>query len=118
MFITKKRSQKEYLAMSGQYHLEIERLEAELRAARDLRIVLDKLASSYACFSSAFSQSGEMRFPDSVAQYVNDHFGGQCIKQEATKVIEIEPDGTVKTGLTTKKQPDAGFTYVLNRKTN
>lgn len=96
-----------------------DRHRLELREARDLKTILQKM-TGMSINGDTFATVGGMwsitnRLPDDVAQYIDDYFGGKVIKQEATKVIVIEKSGEVKTGLT--KQPaDKGFSYKLVRK--
>lgn len=98
---------------------EIDKLVSELRAARDLKEILNKF-SGLTINGNGFSITGgswntDLVLPDNVAQYVDDYFGGKVIKQEAIKVIEINKDGEIKTGLT-KQKPDKGYSYKLVRK--
>ena len=122
MFITKKK----HTALVAALHEQIQesketvaQLREQLRQARNLDAILNKLGTFYTDANSVlrFSASGGATFtlPESVAQYVPDFFGGIVLKQEATKVIEISPDGDVKTGLT-KRAPDDGFSHILVRR--
>lgn len=99
--------------------------EKELQQARDLTSIIknqvtlgDKILtltnSSFLRLDSTGS-SYELNFPDNVLVYVADLLGGKVIKQEGTKCIVIEQDGSVKTGLT-KSAADKGFNYKLIRK--
>lgn len=126
MFITKKKHREilrqkvesEISRARADYQALVESITQQLREARDLKAVLEKLAGIGVSTSSVLAANCggyEIVMPDDVARYVPDHFGGRVIKQEATKVIEISPDGSVKTGLT-KRPPDPGFNYILNRK--
>lgn len=99
--------------------------EKELQQARDLTSIIknqvtlgDKILtltnSSFLRLDSTGSRY-ELNFPDNVLVYVDDLLGGKVIKQEGTKCIVIEQDGSVKTGLT-KSDADKGFNYKLLRK--
>lgn len=121
MFITKKTHKQitdsldRTIARRDEY---IEQLKAEMRDARDLKLVLERLAASSASVSNCFTigtYGTEIRFPDTVAQYVPDVLGGHVIKQEATKAIVISGAGEVEIGFT-RTAPDDGYSYKLIRK--
>ena len=121
MFITKKRHAKivaDLMAELKNANDWIEELNRQRDAAQKLAGVLDKLADKSASFSTfaagSLNVSGELIMPDNIARFVPDHFGGQVLIQQATKVIEIAPSGDIKTGVT-KRKPDAGCSYVLVR---
>jgi exopolysaccharide biosynthesis protein len=93
-------------------------LTAELKEAKDLKTILNRL-SSLTINGNGFDMSGgswntEIVLPDTVLQYVEDILGGNVIKQEGIKCLVIGKDGTVKTGLT-KEKADKGYTYKLVR---
>lgn len=124
MFITKKK----HAAVVAGLNAEIVRLGTLLTDQREVKDLmhsstartdrlLERLVDKAASFSTLLNISGELVMPDNIPVYVDDHFGGRVIRQEGTLVIEIERDGTLKTGLT-KRPADPGFTYILNRKTN
>lgn len=100
---------------------EIADLKQEVRNAKDLRLILEKLYPLQAKFDCGSGKLGAVGAPhfsisDDIAQYVTDLLvsGGKVIKQEATKAIVISKEGEVKTGLTREK-PDEGYTYKLVR---
>lgn len=102
------------------YLAKILKLEKELSEARDLKAILEKLYPLHEVFGSVLNcvngvNGGyELRLPDEVLQYTEDILGGKVIKQEGTKCLVIEKDGTVKTGLT-KQKADKGYSYKLLR---
>jgi len=127
MFISKKRhdrivaSFKASLKNSEDW---VEEMRKQRDAAQKLQGVLDKLADK-ANTLTTISISGQLtcsaingiKIDDSIARFVPDHFGGQVLIQEATKVIEISADGDIKTGLTKRKADDGyGYVLVLNRR--
>jgi hypothetical protein len=121
MFITKK-THRQITESLGKSIMEkdahIERLKQDIREARDLKLVLEKLAASGASTSNCFTfgaYGAEIVFPDTVAQYVPDVLGGNVIKQEATKAIVISGAGNVEIGFT-RTAPDEGYSYKLIRK--
>lgn len=95
-----------------------EKLFQDLKEAKNLKTILEKM-SGMTINGTDFAISGgswsTMSFPDTVLQYVDDILGGKVIKQEGTKCLIIETDGTVKTGLT-KQKPDKKYNYKLVRK--
>lgn len=110
---------------------EIADLKNQLRDAKDLKNVLEIMASKtgipapdtkggyfYAIDNgfgvSSTSFSTHIKLPDTVLQYTDDILGGKVIKQEGNKCLVIAKDGTVKTGLT-KAKVDKGYTYKLVR---
>jgi hypothetical protein len=90
----------------------------ELQQARDLTSVLKSMSGNLVNLGSRlFGDDWQITgncYSDDIAQYVPDVFGGRCIKQEATKVITIDPNGEVTTGLT-KMKPDVNYSYILRR---
>lgn len=121
MFITKKThklitdSLDRTIARRDEY---IAQLRREIQEARDLSLVLEKLAASSASVSNCFAPGtygAEIVFPDTVAQYVPDILGGNVIKQEATRAIVISGAGNVEIGFT-RRAPDEGYSYKLIRK--
>ena len=80
--------------------------------------ILGKVTKDCLTISDAFNLSAgcaELILPESVAQYVDDYFGGKVIKQEAIKVIAIDKNGNVTYGKTsrTRKKSDFQRNYVL-----
>ena len=132
MFITKKKHHAEILGYQQQlseartaHQKDNERHAVELREARDLKTVLETIGTKWGTLLTMTGLGSNItisnvggtvtwNLPESVAQFVPDHFGGQVIKQEATKVIEISPAGQITTGLT-RRLPDEGYDYVLVR---
>ena len=119
MFITKKRHDRIVADLKASLKNSedwMEEMRKQRDAAQNLQGVLGKLADkaqNFATFSSgSLNFKSELILPDNVPVYVDDHFGGKVIKQEATKVIEIAPNGDIKTGLT-KRTADDGYGYVL-----
>jgi len=118
MFITKKRHDRIVADLKASLKNSedwVQESRKQRDAAQNLQGVLDKLAdkaASFVCFSSLHITGNNLILPDNVPVYVDDHFGGKVIKQEATKVIEISANGDIKTGLT-KREPDDGYGYVL-----
>ena len=99
------------------YYAKILKLEKELEQAKNLESILNRFNSIFTtdgvCLKVDY-MSGKLILPDDVLVYVEDLFGGKVIKQEATKAILIESDGTIKTGLT-KQKADKGYGYKLVR---
>ena len=124
MFITKKRHDRivaELRASLKNSEDLVEEMRKQRDAAQELQGVLEKLADRAQNFvtfaSNSLNFNSELILPDNVPVYVDDHFGGKVIKQEATKVIEISADGDIKTGLTKRKADDGyGYVLVLNRR--
>lgn len=118
MFITLKR------------HSEVVReLKEQLLQARDLKVAIEMIASKTGIPTPDKDKKGNltvnrdfsfawvdatMNFPDTVAQYVPDHFGGKVIKQEATKVVILTAEGNISYGHT-KRKADKGYSYLLVR---
>ena len=130
MLITKKK----HAAVVAGLTAEIVRLGTLLTEQREVKdlmrsstartdLLLERLVDK-AVAGSLFASSAGMNFrgselilPDNVPVYVDDHFGGKVLKQEATKVIEIAANGDIKTGLTKRKADDGyGYVLVLNRR--
>ena len=104
--------------LKEEYEEKHKSLTAQLKEAKDLKTILDRL-SSLTINGTGFTMSGgnwntELVLPDTVLQYVDDILGGKVIKQEGTKCLVIGKDGTVETGLT-KEKADKGYTYKLLR---
>lgn len=124
MFITTKKHNKiltkEINEVAKLYQNSIDSLRKELEEAKNLKLILEKLYplnyldGSILRFNSA-SGDWKLNLPDTVLQYTEDILGGNVIKQEGTKCIIIDPDGSIKTGLTKQKR-DIGFNYKLIRK--
>ena len=128
MLITKKK----HAAVVAGLNAEIVRLGTLLTDQREVKdlmrsstartdLLLERLVDKAASFSTfaagSLNISGELILPDNVPVYVDDHFGGKVLKQEATKVIEISAEGVIKTGLTKRKADDGyGYVLVLNRR--
>ena len=119
MFITKKRHAKIVADLTADLKNAqdwTQEMKKQRDAAQNLQVILERLADKSASFSTFAAGSlnfkSELQLPDNVPVYVDDHFGGKIIKQEATKVIEIAPNGDIKTGLT-KRTADDGYGYVL-----
>jgi hypothetical protein len=125
MLITKKK----HAAVVAGLNAEIVRLGTLLTDQREVKdlmrsstartdLLLERLVDKTVAGSLFVSSAGtnfcgsKLTLPDNVAVYVDDHFGGKVIRQEATRVIEINADGDIKTGLT-KRKPDDGYGYVL-----
>ena len=91
------------------------RLIEELREARNLSDILNKLADKRTDLEFLISTTnGGFTFSEDVAVYVDDILGGKVIKQEGTKCILVSEDGSVTEGLT-KESPDKGYVYKLVR---
>jgi len=91
----------------------------EFKASQNnLKLILDKLYPLITIdsnFTMNYASGGyDLNLPTDVLRYVDDILGGKVIKQEGTKCIVIEADGTVKTGLT-KQKADKGYSYKLVR---
>lgn len=99
-------------------HIEIvAKLEQEIKEARDLKLILEKLYPLYSMNGSVVGMNGSswnLNLPDTVLQYTEDILGGKVIKQEGTKCLVVDKDGNVKTGLT-KQKSDKGYSYKLVR---
>ena len=96
-----------------------EDLRIELKEAKDLKAILEKLYPLYDFSKSLRYEGGgnlniEEMLPDNVLVYVDDVLGGKVIKQEGIKCLIIDKDGNVKTGLT-KQKADKGYSYKLVR---
>lgn len=103
------------------YLKQIETLKIELKEARDLSKVIEKLTGyttdildKLGTYATAGSSYISANLPDNVLVYVDDILGGKVIKQEGNKCLVIEKDGSVKTGLT-KQSNDKGYAYKLVR---
>ena len=99
------------------YQKRIDTLTEELKEARDLKLILEKLYPMREIFSSIGSVCNgnvSLNLPDTVLQYTEDILGGKVIKQEGIKCLVVEKDGTVKTGLT-KQKADKNYNYKLVR---
>jgi hypothetical protein len=99
----------------------IARYEATIKDLQErcyVKSILEKLIDKETKFGSSMiigsNGNWDVNLPDTVPQYVPDFFGGKVIKQEARKVIQVDKEGNVTTGLTAK-QADDGFAYVLVR---
>lgn len=112
MFISKKRHEQIVEDLKKHY-------EKKLEQANDLKTILAHIPTTIFGNDSMMFKgnfvAGGYTMPDNVLVYVDDLLGGKVIKQEGTKCIVIESDGSVKTGLT-KEAPDKGFNYRLLRK--
>jgi hypothetical protein len=122
MFITKRKHNKilkEQAENDAERH---KKLTEELKEARDLKAILEKITDKFITSGSGLIMSNiggglnyELSIDENVLVYTDDILGGKVIKQEGIKCLIIEKDGSVKTGLT-KQKPDKGFTYKLIRK--
>lgn len=100
------------------YLSKILKLEQELKEAKDLKAILEKV-SSMSVNGINFSACGgtfytETNLSENVLVYVDDMLGGKVIKQEGTKCVVLDKNGNMTTGLT-KQKPDKGFNYKLIR---
>ena len=128
MFITKKKHAAIVASLNADLktaHEWMEEMRKQRDAAQKLQGVLDKLADKVnlmtpGCIGSSYltcATINGIKIDDSIARFVPDHFGGQVLIQEATKVIEISVDGGITTGLTKRKADDGyGYVLVLNRR--
>jgi hypothetical protein len=118
MKILKNKTYKELIDKITNLELRCYEYSAKLEKAENLKDILDKMTSmtiNGIGFANAMgSWNLNMDLPDNVAQYVEDMLGGKVIKQEANKVIKIDQQGNVTTGLT-KQAKDKGFSYKLIR---
>ena len=73
----------------------------------------ENIVSSGQGFATTVDLDVMAKLDDSVAQYVDDYFGGKVIKQEATKLIVIDEKGKA-TYHHTKKRPNKGKVYKLH----
>lgn len=102
------------------YLAKILKLEEELKEARDLKLIVEKLSgtltsSGTGIYYNTSLGTFDLNLPDNVLVYVDDILGGKVIKQEAIKCLVIDEKGNVTTGLT-KQKPDKGYSYKLLRK--
>ena len=130
MFITKKKHESIIAKIRKDYEEHLVCVRDQRDRAQALFSILDKLADKITFISNNFSgttltvggsyviteETIKEHLPENVAQYVDDFFGGRCIRQEAAKVIAISAGGDVTTGWITKRQPGAGRGYVLVEK--
>lgn len=120
MFISKKKHNQiiEYKDKTiNDYYVRIQALEGELKEARNLKSILEKMSSMTIGGVGWGVSGGEWRtleVPDYVLVYTDDILGGKVIKQEGNKCLVIDKDGNVKTGLT-KQKVDKGYSYKLVR---
>jgi len=115
--ITTKRHNLIIKDMRERWEQRIEELKEELRQAKDLKLILEKLYPLWNIEGSAmsFKNGGwSINLSDDVLQYTEDILGGKVIKQEGVKCLIISKDGSVKTGLT-KSKTDKGYSYKLIR---
>jgi hypothetical protein len=92
-------------------------LREQLSQARNLKAILENLYPLHHVFGSVVvhgSNGISLNLPADVARIMPDHFGGNVIKQDATKVVVLDKNGNAKTAYT-KKQADKGFSYLLVR---
>ena len=97
----------------------IEQLENEQTLTSFLEAVSERLRlgdkdAGEICFMDG-NNFVDMSLSDDVAVYVPDYFGGKVIKQEATKLVELDEEGNTTYHLTAQK-PDKGHSYKLIRK--
>lgn len=96
-----------------------EKVEVELKEAKDLKAILEKLYPLHSVYSTLrFDIGGSIdwgqELPDNVLVYVDDILGGKVIKQEGNKCIVISKDGKITEGLT-KQKVDKSYSYKLVR---
>lgn len=122
--ITTKKHNKIISELKEEYAKKHAQLTQELKEAKDLKEILQKMSSltingnTWGVTGGSWNIStAKLELNDTIAQYVDDYFGGKVIKQEATKVIEITSDGKMVDGYT-KQKPDDGYKYKLIRKDN
>lgn len=89
-------------------------LREKLEKAENLKDILSKISNIDGVIWGSAGGAFSYNLPSNVATYETDILGGQVIKQEATKCLIVDKEGSVKTGLT-KQSPDKGFTYKLIR---
>lgn len=101
----------------------VDQLYRELGEAKDLQVLLKEIVNKTGIpippsvkgghmFLDSEGGWGSTYFPDDVAVFVEDYFGGSVIKQEATKVVVLNEDGEASYYLTSKS-PDKGRKYLL-----
>jgi dihydrodipicolinate synthase/N-acetylneuraminate lyase len=96
------------------------KLEQELKEARDLKNVLEKVTDKMDFYGKSIAGfdglicGGELILPQQYAKFVDDYFGGKVIEQTANKVVIIGKDGTVRYAKTAKPN-DKGYGYKLIR---
>lgn len=96
-----------------------EESKVELKEAKDLKVILEKLYplndfKNSLRYSDGGSIDWGQELPDNVLVYVDDILGGKVIKQEGTKCIVISKDGKITEGIT-KQKSDKGYSYKLVR---
>lgn len=95
---------------------DMRRMAIELKQARSLSAVLEKLAdrkqdsvvAGYGCTIS----DNTISLNDNVAIVVDDHFGGKVVRQQATPVVVLTGEGTLEKSWTART-PDKGRKFVL-----
>lgn len=87
----------------------------ERSSLKELLEIINRDRKNWLTFSdSACNGSYGFNFPDDVARYVDDYFGGKVLKQEATKLVKLDKNWNVTYHMT-KRLPDKGFSYLLVR---
>jgi len=113
--ITNKTHNRIIKELNEEYAEKHKKLTEELKEARDLKAILEKLTCTTVFgFKGCITSSGGWGYdlPDNILVEVEDILGGKVIKQEGTKCLIVSKEGNVKTGLT-KQKPDKGHTYKL-----
>jgi len=117
----------EFENLKASYEKVILKLTKERDEARDLKEILEKLTkkseitgdlvSGFGLVSNNYSDGGPILSidEDKIPVYVNDYFGGKYIKQESTKLVELDPTGKATYHFTEQKA-DKGFSYKLIQK--
>lgn len=93
---------------------EVETLKTEASLKRFLERQDATISHLSGIVFSSNDGSVELSLPDDVLRYVPDFFGGQVVKQEATRVVKLDKSGNA-TYHFTKKEPNKGFSYLLVR---
>lgn len=121
MFITKKKHTKILKDLTEMYAERHKGLTNELKEARDLKIILEKITGKWltgtngVCINTiSGGYDYQLSLNENVLQYAEDILGGRVIKQEGTKALIIDKEGNVRKGLT-KQKPDKGYSYKLIR---
>ena len=129
MFITEKehlRVKTELEKRNEELHQKLLEREKELGEARDMRGLLKAIIERTGLppMEGKFSilttngyggislSNASVMLSDSVAQYVDDYYGGKVIKQEATPVTILDSQGKATYALT-RRPADKGRNYLL-----
>jgi len=129
MFITKKRHCERVAEIEEKYDKKIQDLKEQLKEAKDFKALIERLASPQKISSiGGFTIAGsydplnsdneiELKIADNIATLVNDELSSEIIvKQQSTKVVFLDKNGSIEKSGYTKQKPDKGYSYKLIRR--